>query len=146
MKVSRYDNMALCRYDNPGSVHAMPADKNAETSALKLQESLSVARIRDKYDEVQIPLDAPYPAGIPTALKIEMTGTALAVRNSGQADGVKGLRPSKYQGVGTLEYEQSAMRGEDVATFFQSLDDNCVWHLHHLDQVSYIAFKRAPCE
>ena len=27
------------------------------------------------------------------------------------------------------------MPGAEVVSFYRSLDDNCVWHLHHHDQV-----------
>jgi len=36
---------------------------------------------------------------------------------------------------GALIYKHSALASDDVTSFFHSLDDNCVWHLYHFDQV-----------
>ena len=41
-----------------------------------------------------------------------------------------------HEGVDeALRYEQSALNSTQVSSFFRSLDDNCVWHLYHFDQV-----------
>ena len=51
------------------------------------------------------------------------------------------MRPLEMAGMsgemaaGKLSYKHSVLASDDVSSFFHSLDDNCVWHLYHFDQV-----------
>ena len=115
----------LFRYDNPGSI-LVKAEK-PDLNPLDEQESRTVAIFNQPSfrDVLRVPLTSPPP---PAELKAALKLTASA--------GIGPDPPSAPQALPlVLPYEQSAIRGEDVVNFFRSLDDNCVWHLHHLDQV-----------
>ncbi len=78
-----------------------------------------------------MPVTASPPTHVPHALRLHINGHQVA---AGFGEG-RGNRAAQIASTWALEYEQSAIGGDDVASFFRSLDDNCVWHLHHLDQV-----------
>ncbi len=92
------------------------------------------ADVRPTLDQIRVPVTASGPTHVPHALHLQLANVNADTEGLRQ---VKGGKSSDAELVGTwaLEYEQSALGGDDVASFFRSLDDNCVWHLHHLDQV-----------
>ena len=147
---------ALFRYDNPGSITVQqvkpvvpPATKGASKSDAPVQELLLAH------------LDAHSVHGYPSVKDVRLSGwsgaphvpqlqmhymTAGCKVNARVAGAVKvgaNADISAMQLAGITEenmsedltYVHSALNSHEVSSFFKSLDDNCVWHLYHFDEV-----------
>ena len=145
---------ALYRYDNPGSITQQAIITEVQGSkavgaAVQEEKQILVAHLDPHclygYSSSRDLRFAGYMGGPLVQTRYLTSGckvdarvvSAVKVSHSGNMTRLQmaGMSEEHLQGDDSLRYLNSTLNSHDISTFFGSLDDNCVWHLYHFDQV-----------